>query len=59
MKSKRCSNCYFKDCCDVQNVCEDYYPIEEFTDEEMERQIEKNRYQYLKAWNTYIKDFSD
>lgn len=59
MKNKKCSNCYFGDKCRSLHVCDDYSPINELTDDEVDEIIEARRHEFLDDWNQYIEECSD
>lgn len=59
MKIKRCSNCYFGDKCRSPYACDNYSPIHEFTDDEVDEMIENGRLEFLDEWNQYIEEYSD
>lgn len=54
-----CSNCYFGDKCRSLYACEDYSPISEFADENVDKIIEDERREFLKEWNQYIEEYTD
>ena len=59
MLSKRCSNCYFGDKCRSSHVCDDYAPIEEISDLEVEIMVEEGRREFYREWLEYIDECSD
>lgn len=59
MKNKRCSDCYFGDKCKSLNACDDYSPIYELTDDEIDEMVEEGRQEFLDAWRQYIEEYSD
>lgn len=59
MKNKRCSNCYFGDKCRNLYDCDNYSPIHDLTDEEVDEMIENGRREFLDEWNQYIEEYSD
>lgn len=59
MKNKRCSNCYFGDKCRSLYDCDNYSPIHDLTDEEVDEMIENGRREFLDEWNQYIEEYSD
>lgn len=56
---KKCSNCYFGDKCWCLDFCDDYYPIDDLTDEEIDEMIEAGRREFLGEWKQYIEEYSD
>ena len=56
--NNRCSNCYFGDKCRSLYACDDYSPIGELTDEDVDEIIETKRQEFLRDWNKYIEENS-
>lgn len=58
--SKTCLHCYYKDKCDQDEVCEDYYPIDQQAeDEAIDELIEENRVAFRAEWFEYIAEDSN
>lgn len=59
MDSRHCSDCYYNEMCQCDNVCDEHIKIDEQTiDEEVELLIEKRREAFREEWFEYIKDFN-
>jgi len=53
-------HCYYKDKCDQNEVCEDYYPIDpQAEDEAIDELIEENRAAFRAEWFEYIDEDSN
>ena len=59
MKNKKCSNCYFGDKCRISHACDNYSPINDLTDREVDEMIDAKRLEFMDEWNQYIEEYSD
>lgn len=59
MKNRKCSNCYFGDKCRSSHTCDNYSPINDLTDREVDEMIDAKRREFMDEWNQYIEEYSD
>lgn len=59
MKNKNCSSCYFGGKCSSSHICDNYSPITELDDEDIELMVESERWTFFDEWQQYVKEYSD
>ena len=59
MISKHCDSCYFGSVCSDDNICKDYTPLgEQSEDEVIYDLIEQRRSEFYNEWNQYISEWN-
>lgn len=58
-QSWRCKNCLWGDGCSDKGACSHYTPLKDLDDKEVARLVKEGEREYLKAWETYLREFQD
>ena len=59
LKNKYCETCYFSNACYCDDMCDYYYPADEFMiNENIDNIIEDNRISFRAQWFCYIEEFN-